>query len=100
MKMHVGREIVVRSEDLCGLILRKVSISQNCLYHKEKFLDAKRFTQQKSRLQAHTLQFPIITTCNYYNRCVSCVTVSAQDFVERDSVQVWQANVQQDEVRA
>src|SRR5258707_11883224 len=81
-----------------ALAARQVLAIQNSLNHKEKFLDTKRLAQQETCLQAHALEFPVMTTSNHNNRRMPGITMPAQNFVERHAVQIRQTDIQQDQV--
>lgn len=58
------------------------------------------FTQKEASLQTHALQFPLMAAGNDDNRRISGLTMAAQNFIERDTIQIWQTYVQQYQVDA
>src|SRR5579884_1969489 len=83
-----------------ALRLNRTLVAQHGLNHKEKLLETERFAQKQARMQAHALQFPVIAARDQDNGCISCVIMPAQDPVERDAVQIWQPDIQQNQVCA
>lgn len=66
--------------------------------HKEEFLDVERLAQEETSVETHALEFPVVATGNDDDGDVPGASMTAQHFVERDTIKVGQADVQEDEV--
>lgn len=68
-------------------------------HHKEEFVEFEGFAQEEAGLQPHAAKLPVIFAGDNDNRRVARAVVAAQDFVEGGTVQVGQANIEEDEMR-
>ncbi len=67
-------------------------------HDEEEFGEFEGFAQEEASVEAHTVELPVVATGDDDDGGVAGAVMAAQDFVEGGTIEVGEADVEQDEV--